>query len=972
MSNRNPLAQMFSKGCKLSRILPILAGVLIFCFAGRNSSDAQVVSGIHIFTGVIQGSPTNGSFVLTVSPQQRLLVDDHRAVIQEQSKRVDASLLRAGIRVSVTGSLVGQSLRASRITILPSALSLSPQVERILRESPPDTQRLKLLSPGELARLKRMPGPRLLPKVLRELPPMSAALLGAFRTANLRLSPHVITLHAPLFARRFGGGRIITFGSSPLSQQQALHKAMTDIQIRWRRAKGNPATRKEFIHRLGGHYLLPLPGRAMVHSPINITRKLPFAPGAHYTSPAAAGHSPANIKTYGIPIPGAGSGSVIPYSSAYSPVSSDTEPVDLEPGPELILNMVGPAQTDNWQNWEHIKAQDPVLTLPPTGLLANVPGTLAARNDASAVYATPSTSVVLHVLCSFTDDSSLNGNRSDDGMGGTFFAGNHGHYEAKLQVLELDDNGQTIYDTSGHPKWDDQPVGAADLYGPDGGPFNSDGQTMVGDGVHAIEGGTASQPFSLVAKLPQIGNIVRFAYRYYLGETVDNGNGWDIDNAKTGESKYVDGYQTTEPANYDMASSSQGWDYSPPFEIVVLPSNLVQLKYMPITILYEAPGDQSQVQYATTDTFTTRTTYEQTLGSSFKTGTENMQQIGVNFGLSAQNVVPGLGVTAGVSISSTWSNDTTNTSGSDQGNADTVADSYSLAIAEKLPYSPGQSGLPPNDNESWLTEPFWADQIVISVHPQLAIWDYAPTSSDPNSGPALQGVQSMGSADQRTVSVALLADALSSGTFDNSQVQLPETLTLAECAQLLSLDPFYVGQWQGWPGITSEEGNSGSFPTLAVATGGRAAWITSSNFGLQKSSHGSSNPGVDVSTQVENESDSKASSDQYFDSTVESKFTLQTSSNLGITFAPSLSAGITNTAQSTQSQTSDLKVEFKTTQEKDLKTAVTATGNLANSGSNIVVCIYRDLLFGGLMFHDDKEQAPIRMKPPMIAPSLAH
>src|SRR4029077_10244898 len=105
-------------------------------------------------------------------------------------------------------------------------------------------------------------------------------------------------------------------------------------------------------------------------------------------------------------------------------------------------------------------------------------------------------------------------------------------------------------------------------------------------------------------------------------------------------------------------------------------------------------------------------------------------------------------------------------------------------------------------------------------------------------GPGLNALQMIGQLPgYSAVSIGQLSEIISNWATGTTQYEtgwnkapyFPVSLTPYECTSLLSLDPFWVAQWQGWPGA-QQVSTGGSSPI--TDTGGRAAFIWVGSCGL--------------------------------------------------------------------------------------------------------------------------------------------
>jgi hypothetical protein len=236
--------------------------------------------------------------------------------------------------------------------------------------------------------------------------------------------------------------------------------------------------------------------------------------------------------------------------------------------------------------------------------------------------------------------------------------------------------------------------------------------------------------------------------------------------------------------------------------ITVLPAALMQMKVLPYTIVYRPPGDQSTGTYVTTQSFGT----SMSVGSS--TTLDNTktfeQSFGVNDDFKVTALIAAIQLADGQSqtTSGSWDNNAVIGKGLTVSNSTTQAISLmvgsSTSDASVIPaheyvvpntcnqsnYSSSTCSVMPGEN--YAQEPFWADLIILLLHPQAALWDFNGTP----------GVQLLGAADFDSVSIRDLATCSRNSDPNAWRLSDGDFLSPSECQDLLSLDPFY-GAGQG-------------------------------------------------------------------------------------------------------------------------------------------------------------------------------
>ncbi len=325
------------------------------------------------------------------------------------------------------------------------------------------------------------------------------------------------------------------------------------------------------------------------------------------------------------------------------------------------------------------------------------------------------------------------------------------------------------------------------------------------------------------------------------------------------------GVQQTDSNNASAESCRSDAMTSAPFDAIVIPSALVQLSVVPYTILYQPPGDQSTVTFATKTGFGTNFT----LGnSSEKSNSYTTESSGSqNFSLS---VSYGLGFN--VNSTQNWDTTTKQSFGLTDDASQQDADQQAITITQGLNSDPGavpgDAGICPSPTDCsqiqypsadwiYMHEPFWLDTFVLLVHPQFATYvlgrgkeRYVMTGSVPVTGKITVGDLQSCALGQSIMSTenpceVTYGDAgvnyidgtgpvyQSQGNYCPDKHQACIKLTSAEAANLLRLDPFY-GRGQNAP-----------------LPANRAIPITSQSYGVLVSSHKDPQTGQDIVTRVD-------------------------------------------------------------------------------------------------------------------------
>ncbi len=360
--------------------------------------------------------------------------------------------------------------------------------------------------------------------------------------------------------------------------------------------------------------------------------------------------------------------------------------------------------------------------------------------------------------------------------------------------------------------------------------------------------------------------------------------------------------------------------------VMVLPAALMQLKVLPYTILYAPPGGNSTASYQGSTSFATT----MTVGSnSTIDNTASQTRInGSNDTISAS----AFGLSFDLAGDSSW--DQTVMSGVGLATSSSTA----LTRSDKLTYtlgSPAAGGAAQAAQESYPNEPFWNDEIVLLLHPQLAVWDLGGKAD----------VQMLGALGTQTAptfarpSVRHLDTcAQGGGLMDEALAHNGISLTADECAALLTLDPFYLS---GQP---------------AAPTTTRAQHITEQEYGADKGSYDLKD---EKETQLRQETVKEAS----YSATVEDIHS--TTETMGVQLLEgskdeiSLTGGLKDSAGNRAAYDTKMNVTYRQSNAVTEDQTIVIEGKLDDAKSSHLVDIYFDNTFGTWMFVDpDAEVSP--------------
>ncbi len=439
-------------------------------------------------------------------------------------------------------------------------------------------------------------------------------------------------------------------------------------------------------------------------------------------------------------------------------------------------------------------------------------------------------------------------------------------------------------------------------------------------------------PTPVPVNLQQITNLLRFhlnGYTYYYASNHTGPN--DLSAACTG------------PA----CSNAQADIFSPPFQLAVLPAAMIQLKVVPETIVYLPPGDKSSGILKVTKTFSTTVT----AGETIEIDNTNVQDDW--FELVDQDAFNGdigkvfdLGFNGGTDTK--WDTKTTLKAGQalerDLQGLHQTQTAFTRTIQADHATIPGANG-------PYSTEPFWGDQIVVLVHPQLAVWDFYGR-------PIVQQIAASsanGLADDIAITTAEL-DACSKGAAPFAQGYKfttvsgqQDVLTADECKRLVSLDPFW-GKGQS-----------------ADLTGRGQIVVASQEYGIPVVGPPTENS-LDIQTITSSAETVTDQNTSTYASTVED--IVSTNWSVGITFGLNtgtvfkpfnfgLSDSVTLKSGSSTDKSLTMLLTYKNSSATMYREDIQTEGKIdddTNRGYTPHVEIYQDDLFGSYMFRDPDAQ----------------
>jgi hypothetical protein len=516
-----------------------------------------------------------------------------------------------------------------------------------------------------------------------------------------------------------------------------------------------------------------------------------------------------------------------------------------------------------------------------------------------------------------------------------YFGGNHAHFGVKFQQLLLDPQGNLLPDENGDiPAWQDVPGASAevDLYGPNS--TNSFGGPPAGATI-AGPGESVQQTVMVPVNLANVQTALRFQFCCWLGDTNDDGpNSWD-----PGPMESIGGLQSGGIVFSEYPTDAADGDYANLCQLVILviPSDLLQLKVMPVGLVYCPPGSASSAtfSYGTTNSLTWG--FSDSLGNSYIADNsstfslQNSDKGGVTFGFKSENYNISFGVNDGSQTEQSWDY------GTSSGITSLVENAYTVTLTDVAGYTvtPTPSNPLPGDTASPSQQAFQTDTFMLLVRPQLAVWAY----------PGLNAVQLLGSWPGLYPAVVTDLAAAMVGTQGYPVTSSPPPgsnsspiLDANDCANLLSLDPFYVAQWQG----------------AASLNGSRWSFIMQCIFGQEVQPFTVSNEvGYSLYTIVKSDTAYKQSASYTYSSSVESKYTYQSTQSNGIAFSVGGSVfglgegsmggdSSSSTSAMSSSVAQGVKVGYQVSSGIDFQTATGYSGVLNDYSPSTIVTFNSD------------------------------
>jgi len=177
---------------------------------------------------------------------------------------------------------------------------------------------------------------------------------------------------------------------------------------------------------------------------------------------------------------------------------------------------------------------------------------------------------------------------------------------------------------------------------------------------------------------------------------------------------------------------TNNWIYGPPFRALIQPTEILQGKVLPYTLIYAPPGEKSSHFFQVSQTTTTSYGFTTTLSGGTSAGTQYSDEN--DLGGSTFGSIPTLPIslpTYGQTNGSTWSQGSTalqsNSVASNTSYSDGRVTTGSLSVNEA--YTAATDPVPSTALSYYLTEPFWRDRFYLLVHPKFNVYNLSHCSS---------------------------------------------------------------------------------------------------------------------------------------------------------------------------------------------------------------------------------------------------
>jgi hypothetical protein len=279
-----------------------------------------------------------------------------------------------------------------------------------------------------------------------------------------------------------------------------------------------------------------------------------------------------------------------------------------------------------------------------------------------------------------------------------------------------------------------------------------------------------------------------------------------------------------------------------PFILAIAPLAALQLKVLPVAIVYGPLGNQGKSALTLSQTtgysaqFSNSNTVSQT--NSVDNKTVANEGLSMGFGDPTSKTTTG---SVGFTASQTWDKTTQTTNSSSYGQTNSILTTTQLQTLIQV-VQPSAALSISNPAFGYFNQPFWSDLFLLAANPQYAIWDYPSSVNGEQWVPILQP---LGNSAIIQFFVSELYQCVVTGAAANCSRPWQDSqggahtlvLTPSECAQLLNLDPFWLAKTQALtpsqiPALFSNtaNGNAVSPDTISISNN---ITVTTSNSSAQ-------------------------------------------------------------------------------------------------------------------------------------------
>jgi len=391
-------------------------------------------------------------------------------------------------------------------------------------------------------------------------------------------------------------------------------------------------------------------------------------------------------------------------------------------------------------------------------------------------------------------------------------------------------------------------------------------------------------------------------------------------------------------------------------QVIVLPAALVQFHVLPYTIVYQPPGDLSTATFSTAASYGTSLT----IGAGTQVNNSTTNDFKQSTSMNISGAFKGFGFNFGATQS--WDQSTEFGTGLSQNSSAQTSSQFTQGHTWTMQANPS---LTPGSQGSYWHEPFWDDEFVLLMNPQMGLWEFngqlqaAMLGADGSVNAPIYSEPTL----RELFACAMQQGAYAQGyPLIDSTPQNPDYLNSDECWALMQLDPFW---WEGqqMPGWTPQmQGNPRAHPD-----GGTQYGVPPSDQASGDQSHPAAGLDQVITFTLANSLTGTSTYDSTVTDTVGSNF------SAGMSLKKYIGIGVsTNQGNSTATSTG-LSIAFNDTKTTTSSVSTSITGTLDDAhglqgdkgttfsgflGYKPQVYVYLDKIFGSYMFQDPTARCP--------------